>query len=270
MNVRILGLLCLLVSGHADAQTNAESEHEFFNDGSGEIEGLPIDELAYSQFKSVTFRPAPDFLLEPLKDSSFAFLKKMPNIEQLHIRCLTDPITETTATLISNCKKLKVLVVENAVFSQGALPIILSMPLEVIVLRGIPVSGQLQHLNTKQLTNLTLRHCGLQNKDATALANSPRLRYLDVHRNEYLDGQFVRRLGSLHNLKVFSITGLQLKVEDCQLVITNFPKLQSLNAETTSAEGEELLKSKLSKLKLLPAYDLGASPMWGWDVPEPE
>ncbi len=162
------------------------------------------------------------------------------------------------------------LIVENAVFSKEALPIVLSMPLEVVVLQGIPVSGQLQHLNTKQLTNLTLRHCGLRSRDSTALANSPRLRYLDVHRNEYLDGQFVRGLGVLHNLKMFSITGLQLTIEDCQLVITNFPKLQSLNAETTSAEGEELLKAKLSKLKLLPANDLGASPMWGWDVPESE
>ena len=270
MNLRILVLLCLLVSRHAYAQTNAVTDREFFNDGSGEIEGLTKDENEYSQLKSVTFRPAPGFLLEPLKDSSFAILKKMPNIEQLQISCLTDPISEATANQISNCKKLKVLIVENAVFSQEALPIILRMPLEVIVLRGIPVSGQLQFLNTEQLTNLTLRHCGLRNKDAAALANSPRLRYLDVHRNEYLDGQFVRRLGTLRNLKLFSMTGLRLTVEDCQLVVSTFPKLQSINAETTTIEGEELLKSKLSNLKLLPAYDLGASPMWGWDVLEPE
>ena len=249
----------------ASAQTIATNDtHTFVSDGVGGIENLPTDESRYTEIRFATFKPATGFELEQMCDSAFAVIQKMPNIEHLSISCLTDPLTERTAKLISSCKKLKVLFIERATVSQEAMPVLLAIPLDALCMNGVPVAGYLQFLNREKLRNLTLQHCGLQNKDAIAISNSPNLQYLDVQHNEYLTTGFVSQLNALKALKVLMIADVELSIDDCHKVIASFPKLEIMTART-SAEGEALLVSKLADFSLLQHSNLGASPLWGME-----
>lgn len=157
------------------------------------------------------------------------------------------------------------LIIEHATVSPDAIRVLLKLPLRALSLRCIPVADQLQFLNTKQLKNLTLRHCGLQNKDAAAIANSHKLQYLDVHGNEYIDRRFILGLESLKKLNALHLTDVHLSTEDCQHITKSFPELRYLTAELSGVEDEAVLKSKLPDFVLLPPYDTGGSPLWGME-----
>ena len=261
---RIWFIAFCLTAIAAGGQANATNgTYVFVNDGFGQIENLPLDESLYTEMRAATFRPAPGFELEPMCDSAFAIIQKMPNIEQLSISCLTDPLTERTARMISNCKKLKVLFIEHATVSHEAVPVLLGIPLDALLINCVPIAEHLKFLNREKLRNLTLRHCGLQNREATAISDSPNLQYLDVQGNEYITRGFVVQLGALKSLKVLLVEAAELSIDDCHKIIASFPKLEYTTAKT-SVDGEALLVSRLAGLSLLHSFN-GASPLWGME-----
>ncbi len=260
MSWKVLFFACFMFSGSVSAQSTDSSEFEFRSNGDGQISKLPRDEI-YPKIRIASFIPDQEVCFDPLSDSAFAVLDKMPNLEQLKIRCITDPLSERTARLISNRNKLKVLLIQNAVLSQDAIRVVLGIPLEVLSIETVPVADQLQFLNKEKLLNLSLNHCGLQNKNATSIADSPKLQYLDVQGNEYVNAGFISGLGVLKKLKALHFTDVELSMDNCRQVTKQFPRLHYLSAQS-SIEGEAFLNSSLIDFALL-QHNNGRSPLWG-------
>ena len=255
--------LCIAQVGLAQVRVYQDDEvYDFYHDQSGEIVNLPSDDGLYSKIRLATFRAEIGLELEPLNDRALSVIGKMPRLEQLFIECFTAPITERTAELIASRESLRVVVLSHGRITPKAIPKLLSTPLQCLAIEGVPLSGQLHFLATKDLANLTLLHCGLTNKDAKAIPKSPKLRYLDLFGNEYLNKEFIKHLNLSNSLQEIHIGDIELDLEECRDVAKRFPSLRSLSAEI-DPEGKAYLEAALTDFQLMPSYHWGGSPLSG-------
>ena len=272
MSLRLFPCLSFLLVALLSVKTNANGSLVILYDGVRVTTQPPLEDVVPADIRYLRFKYAlgAEDIFATIPDSEFAVIAKFPNIEALSVDARTEPLTAQTIRTIANCTNLKALWLVDAVICYDAIPILLKIPVYALELKGIPLSERLQFLDTQKLRSLTLTHCGLHNEDASLIANTPQLRYLDVSDNEYLDGDFVFRLGTRERLEDLYLDNVELSVAECRLIPSKFPRLQYMTGKTTE-KGEELLESALDDFELTP-YDGRRNPLSGleeiWEAKE--